>query len=208
MTYSLPPEDQRYVPEDRRVRIISKDPSQLTGLLSSLQDRRGVMFPYTPIMQLNRIAEWNPYDLVHTNHRTQTYAKSYVDDITISAQFTADTAANAEYAFVAAHFFKSMMQMHYGRRDEFRGSPPPVLELYGHGSHILNGVPVVIKSFSQEYNDAVDMVQVQSENIDAWVPVIQTFIINLGVTYNMLKARNEFSVADFKNGSLLKRGYL
>lgn len=194
---------------DRRVRIVPKDKGVLTGYLTPLKDTSGaLLFPFTPTIQINRIAEWNPYDLVHTNYRTQTYSKSYVDDIVISCQFTADTEETAAYAFAAAHFFKTMMQMHFGRTDQNRGAPPPVLELYGHGEDIFNAVPVVIKSFSQEYNDTVDMVKVPTGGIDAWVPIVQTFIVTLGVTHNMLKVREEFNVDYFKEGSLVKRGYL
>ena len=193
---------------DRRIRIVPKNKGTLSGLLAPLKSTDGMLFPYTPIMQFSRVAEWNPYDLTHTNYRTQTYSKSYVDDITISAQFTADTPETAAYSFAAAHFLKTMMQMHYGRQDDNRGAPPPVLELYGHGADIMNAVPVVIKHFSQEYNDAVDMIKVPLNGVDAWVPIIQSFVITLGVSHDMLKVRDEFSVAKFKNGGMVKRGYL
>jgi len=201
-------------PTDRRIRIRAKTPSAAglvygpqgdSNILSVLHSTGGVVFPYTPIINVNFSAEWTPYSLSHSNYQTQSYARSIIEDITISGQFTAQNQEEAFYMFACMHFFKSMTKMYYGEKDPKAGTTPPVLALNGYGTGQFNDLPVVVKGYTQEFNDSVDMVQVffNGGEGNAWVPVMSNLIVTLGVTHDLKRVRDQFNLDAFKSGQLL-----
>ena len=208
---------------DRRIRITPKTPAAKdlvlgakteTNVLSILHNTNGVMFPYTPTINVSYTADWQPYALTHTNYHTQTFAKSAIESISISGQFTAQTTEEALYTYACMHFFKTVTKMYYGRTDDRAGSPPPVLALSGYGNGTFNAVPVVIRQFQQTFDDSVDMVEVrfQGGKGSAWIPTISTVYIELGVSHDLRNVRDNFNLDRFRTGELLisssNRGFL
>lgn len=210
-----PPRISRAEPQiDRRLRIKAKTKQtadrvygsqSADNILSIFHTTNGVIFPYTPLMNVSYMADWSPIQLTHSNYQTQAYSRSYMDSISISAQFTAQNEQEAFYSFAAAHFFKSMTKMHYGASDSQAGATPPVLALTGYGNGVFNDLPVVVTGFAQEYNDSVDMVKVTYAGGagTAWIPTLSMLIITLSITHDLRRVRDEFNLDQFKSGALL-----
>ena len=117
-------------------------------LLQPLRDSDGVVFPYVPTITTNYVARYDPYELVHANYRGFFYKNSHVGEIQINGTFTAQDTAEATYLLAVIHFFRSCTKMFYGQDSEFRGSPPPLVELSGYGEfqhlfyHIYSQFPL------------------------------------------------------------------
>jgi hypothetical protein len=68
------------------------------------------------------------------------YQYSSIENISLTAQFTANIRAEAEYIVAMMHFFRSSTKMFYGS-DQLAGTPPPVLFLDGYGPWTFNSIP-------------------------------------------------------------------
>ena len=201
-------------------RVIVSDPSgtMLGGtLLQPLSATGGVLFPYTPTISFAHRANYESEGLIHTNYEHLYYKNSSVDQITIGAKFTANTAKEAKYIVAAIHFFRSATKMFYGQ-DDRAGTPPPVLRLDGHGPALLNHLPVVCTSFDFSMPDDVDYI---STNIGAsynastnastsgdntMVPTNLQMNIGFKVLYSRNQISNNFGLIPFAQGQLLVKG--
>lgn len=134
------------------------------GLLWPLRQTNGVIFPYTPQISTNYVANYSNYDLTHSNFRGYFYQNSYVDEVTITATFTAQDTSEANYLLAVIHFFRSVTKMFYGQ-DTNRGVPPPLVFLNGLGEFQFNNHPCVVKSFNYSLPDSVDYIRARSVNI-------------------------------------------
>jgi hypothetical protein len=133
------------------------------GILAPLADTNGVIFPYTPQINTSYRANYEQYDLVHSNYRGVYYKNSRVDDLSIRAVFTAQDTSEANYLLAVIHFFRSVTKMFYGK-DERRGSPPPLVYLSGLGMNQFYGHPCVVSSFQYNLPDNVDYIRATSVN--------------------------------------------
>ncbi len=128
------------------------------GILKPLVETNGVIFPYTPQISTVYGANYSTYELTHSNFRGYFYQNSYVDAITIQAQFTAQDTAEANYMLAAIHFFKSANKMFYGQ-DPNRGVPPPMLFLSGLGDYQFNEHPCLLQQFQYNLPNNVDYIR-------------------------------------------------
>jgi hypothetical protein len=133
------------------------------SLLAPLRASNGVIFPYTPTIQTNFNANYDKYDLTHSNYRGYFYKNSSVGDITINGTFTAQDTSEAEYLLATIVFFRSATKMFYGK-DAMRGAPPPLVELSGMGQYQFNNHPCLISSFNYSLPNDVDYVRVTPNN--------------------------------------------
>jgi hypothetical protein len=133
-------------------------------LLSPLKVSDGVVFPYTPIINTNYSAKYDPYDLTHSNYRGYFYRSSQVSEITVQATFTAQDTREAEYVLAVIHFFKSATKMFYGQ-DPQRGAPPPLVYLRGYGEYQFNDHACVISNFQYNLPNDVDYISISPNNI-------------------------------------------
>lgn len=128
-------------------------------ILFPLKATNGVIFPYTPKIDVTYTATYDATDITHTNYKFYNYRNSSVDTISISGEFTAQDTAEANYVLAVIHFFRSVTKMWYGNDANPRaGTPPPLVYLTGHGSYAFNMHPVVITSFSLSYPTDVDYI--------------------------------------------------
>jgi len=156
---------------DWRVRLVLaegatylyKDPAASQGILAPLAKSNGVIFPYTPQIQTAYVANYEKYDLVHSNYRGYFYKNSAVNDISINAVFTAQDTAEAQYLLAVIHFFRSATKMFYGK-DPLRGAPPPIMYLVGLGEFQFNGHPCVISNFTYNLPNDVDYIRATNPN--------------------------------------------
>ena len=134
------------------------------GLLAPLAAKTGtdgVIFPYTPNIETAYKANYDAYDLTHSNYRGYFYKNSYVDVLNVRATFTAQDTEEANYLLAVIHFFRSATKMFYGK-DAQRGSPPPMVYLSGYGDFQFNEHPCVISQFNYTLPSDVDYIRAGS----------------------------------------------
>jgi hypothetical protein len=134
---------------------------QCGPVLWPLRNTDGIIFPYTPSIDTAYKAEYEPYNLTHSNYRGYFYKGSYVDPVNIKAMFTAQDTAEANYLLAVIHFFRSATKMFYGQ-DAQRGAPPPLVYLSGLGDFQFNEHPCAIAQFNYNLPSDVDYIRAQS----------------------------------------------
>lgn len=135
------------------------------GILEPLKKTAGVIFPYTPKIDINYKANYSTYDLTHSNYKGYFYQNSYTDAVNMSATFTAQDSTEATYLLAVIHFFRSVTKMFYGQ-DAERGAPPPLVFLTGLGQYQFSAHPCVVSSFSYSLPADVDYIRATSVNIN------------------------------------------
>lgn len=135
------------------------------GILQPLAVTGGVIFPYTPRIEMSYKADYESYALTHSNYRGYFYKSSSVDPVNMTATFTAQDSAEANYLLAVIHFFRSVTKMFYGK-DAQRGAPPPLVYLTGLGQYQFNGHPCVVTSFNYQLPSDVDYIRARSPNIN------------------------------------------
>jgi hypothetical protein len=135
------------------------------GILQPLAVTDGVVFPYTPQINTVYSANYSAYDLTHSNFRGQFYQNSHVDNVNITATFTAQDSNEAAYMLAVIHFFRSVTKMFYGQ-DAERGAPPPLVFLEGLGEYQYNLHPCVVSQFTYNLPNDVDYIRAGSPNIN------------------------------------------
>jgi len=138
-----------------------KADSKQVGILAPLALTDGVIFPYTPSIDTAYKANYDAYDLTHSNYRGYFYKGSYVDAVNVRAQFTAQDTKEADYLLAVIHFFRSCTKMFYGQ-DVQRGSPPPLVYLNGYGDYQFSEHPCVVSQFNYTLPPDVDYIRAQS----------------------------------------------
>lgn len=149
------------------------------GIMQPLKVTDGIIFPYTPQIDTSYRANYESYDLTHSNYRGYFYKNSYVDSISLKAQFTAQDTNDANYLLAVITFLKSATKMFYGQ-DSQRGAPPPLVYLSGFGDYQFREHACVISTFQYNLPDNVDYIRAGSPN-------------NVGL--NLISIRDRQSVA-------------
>ena len=81
-----------------------KQASQETDLLAPLIKTNGMVFPYTPTVLVSQSANYQQIQPVHTNYPYYSYQNSQVDQMTITADFYVQNAAEARYWVACIHY--------------------------------------------------------------------------------------------------------
>lgn len=188
--------------EDWRVRLsLSPGATYLykaknPGILKPLADTNGVIFPYTPSVQVGYAANYDSTDLVHSNYKIFQYKNSSVDNIQISCDFTAQDTSEANYLLAVIHFFRSVTKMFYGQDNGPKpGTPPPLCFLTGLGAFQFNEHPLAIVSFN--YNLPTDVDYIRAGQITSLAGVNQQ---------SMLRPVNAYDVSSIRLGSIKPGG--
>ncbi len=154
--------------EDWRVRISLADKAEIfykaTGtnpnnLMAPLVETNGVIFPYTPSIQVSHVANYSATTPTHSNYSQQFYTNSEVSDITISGEFTVQGVDEGKYLLATIYFFRAATKMFFGSGAN-AGNPPPIVFLDGYGSHYFPHVPCVITNFTHTMPNEVDYIQI------------------------------------------------
>jgi hypothetical protein len=133
------------------------------GIMQPLQITDGIIFPYTPSISTVYKANYNSYDLTHSNYRGYFYQNSSVDPITVTGMFTAQSTVEANYLLAVITFFKSVTKMFYGQ-DAQRGAPPPLTYFTGLGEYQFNEHPCLVSQFNYTLPADVDYIRAGSPN--------------------------------------------
>lgn len=130
------------------------------GLLAPLKATNGVIFPYTPQITTSYLANYDATALTHSNYKVFQYTSSGVDSVGITADFTAQDTAEANYLLAVIHFFRTVTKMFYGQDSNPKnGTPPPLCFLTGLGNYQFDNHPLVLNSFSYALPNDVDYIK-------------------------------------------------
>ena len=121
-------------------------------LYSTLSKSCGLIFPYTPRIQISHPVNYDRTDISHSNLSISHYKNTPPPTIHLSATFTADTRANALHMLSALWFLRAVTKCDFGERanvdpNAIPGMPPPILYLNGY-NQVLDNIPVVVTSFN------------------------------------------------------------
>jgi hypothetical protein len=154
--------------QDWRVRLclspgadyLYKAPEGQRGILEPLAGSNGVVFPYTPNITVNYMANYDQINPTHSNYKIIQYTNSAVDSVTISCDFTAQDTREANYLLAVIHFFRSVTKMFYGQDQNPKpGTPPPLVYLFGLGQFQFNAHPLVVTNFTYSLPSDVDYIR-------------------------------------------------
>lgn len=194
------------VMSDQKVRLIAKDPSiflETPSLLDPLKSTQGVVFPFTPNIQMSHDANYGTYDVVHSNYQSQYYTNSPNPNIALTAMFTSQTEKEVLHTAAALHFFRSCTKMDFGEdtRSSTAGTPPPVLLLSAFGILHAKNIPVVLRNFSYTMPEDVDYVSFSYGGTGEVMSLPTQLIVSLtfGVQYTGERQR-EFNIKDYRQG--------
>ena len=195
-----------------------------SGLLSILKDHRGILFPYTPTLNINWGANYDSYEFTHSNYPYHTYRNSFPTTIGMNAEFTAQTLAEAHHMLASIRFLQVITKSHFGASEttELAGTPPPVVLFNYLGSYMFKDVPVIARSVGFSLANDVDYVPVEQSfsdffetggneiitvnNNTTYVPAKLDMFIELVPQYNPKKVRDKFNLRDFASGKSLDNG--
>jgi hypothetical protein len=133
------------------------------GIMSPLfgsATQNGVIFPYTPQVQVTHTASYSQQKFTHSNHPGYYYENSEVGAISITGDFTVQNNIEGQYLLAAITFFRACTKMWFGASKSRQGFPPPMVFLNGYGSNYLPNVPCVVTSFSHTMPNDCDYIDV------------------------------------------------
>jgi hypothetical protein len=134
--------------------------AQDPGIMLPLVDTDGVVFPYTPQVQVQYTANYDTSDITHSNYKIFQYKNSYVDSVTITGDFTAQDTYEANYMLAVIHFFRTITKMFYGQdSNPVNGTPPPLCYIFGLGEYQFNKHPIAITGFTYNLPNDVDYIR-------------------------------------------------
>ena len=159
-----------------RLRAMRGQESQVygdSGILTILNPltggTNGLIFPYTPTIQVTHQTDYSSTQLVHANEDIDHYVRTPSVKISLTAKFTIQNQREGRYALAALHFFRTMSKMYFGQADVDTGRaglPPPVLVFSGYGDYMFDNLPVIVLSHSYSFDDHMDTVIVNAAEYD------------------------------------------
>jgi len=121
-------------------------------------DLNGIFWPLTPAVVIQHTANYNPLSQTHSNYPFQAYQNSQVDSLNIIGEFPVQNADDAKHWVATVNFLRTVTKMFFGREQDLKGNPPPILHLSGYGDHMFNKVPVVVNTFNVELRPGIDYI--------------------------------------------------
>jgi hypothetical protein len=159
------------------------------GILYPLIATDGVIFPYTPEIQVQYVATYPDEAIVHSNYKIFQYRGSSVDQVTISCDFTAQDNSEANYILAVIHFFRSLTKMFYGKdQNPNPGVPPPLCYLTGLGQFQFNNHALVVSGFTYSLPTDVDYIRAGSPTTLSGTN-LSAYTAKAGSTTDSAKAR-------------------
>jgi hypothetical protein len=184
---------------------------KIDSVLKPLQDKGGIVFPYTPDIFLAASVDYNESTQQGTNYPFYTYINSRPTTLPITGTFTANTIEEAQYMLAIFHFLRSITKAFYGDsavKTGFYGTPPPVLLFEYLGEFGFNKVPVIIRNYNFQLPPNVDYVPVKYGDTTTMMPTETSIMIELAPQYTYRKTRKKFNLGEFTSGRALKDGFI
>ena len=174
------------------------------AIMAPLAQTNGLVFPFTPTIDVNQSVDYSSYDAVHTNQEFMAYTRTKAPVINITGKFTAQNQTEAQYALAAVHFCRVSNKMSFGSGSNL-GTPPPILLFSAYGEYAFQDLPVIVTGFNTTWPEDVDYIKVP--NSTTWVPAIFSITLNLTVQNSPAKMR-AFNLDQFRSGAQVKQGYI
>ena len=216
----------RHDTKDWRVRLQIPQGSPLgdhffndNSLLAPLLDHNGFFFPLTPSMIIQHSANYNALSQTHSNYPFQAYQNSQVDQMNIIGEFPVQNSEDAKYWIATVNFLRTVTKMFFGKEQDYKGNPPPIMHLSGYGDHMFDKVPVIVQSFNVELRAGVDYISTKQSKINSstpgninihntgddqtWAPTLSTVSVGIIPVYSR-ESLTKFSLKDFASGTLSK----
>jgi hypothetical protein len=211
--YNFTPITARFseTPESKDWRVRINSPIIYTSpVLRALADTGGMLFPYTPTINVSHTANYSAIDTVHNNYPFYAYKNSQVDEISITGKFTVQNQAEAIYWLGVLHFLRTVTKMYFGQGPNL-GNPPPICALNGYGDFVYNNVSVVVKQFNIIMPNDVDYIaanlasspgeRTSGENL-SYVPTSSEITVFLIPVFSKEKIKT-FNLDAFAKGQLI-----
>ena len=196
--------------------ILETESGAPNPILLPLRKFGGIIWPYTPTINISHQAEYGEYDTAHTNYPVSYFTKSRPPNLQVSGPLTAQSAAEGHYMIAVLHFLRIVTKMHFCMNDKKRGTPPPVLKFSAYGDLMFSNVPVLIRSFAYDLGQDIDYIDVETDSASAGfsdgfsskVPTMLNLVVDMVIQQTPSKLRTTFTMNDFKSGKLVKDGFI
>ncbi len=187
--------------------IKPNNPFKLEGTLSPLAADHGLVFPYTPTLQVGHSANYGTYEITHTIYQPQYYISTPNPSINITANFTANSISEAKHTAAAIQFLKTCTKSDFGEnRLTTAGTPPPILSLRAYGGSSLHAqnTPVIVRSLNYTMPEDVNYVETEYGAI----PTMLLLSVDLSVQLSPKSVRKGFDIGKFAHGNMLGGGFI
>ena len=196
--------------------ILETETGAPNPILLPLRKFGGIIWPYTPTINISHQAEYGEYETAHTNYPVSYFTKSRPPNLQVSGPLTANSAAEGHYMIAVLHFLRIVTKMHFGMNDKKRGTPPPVLKFSAYGDLMFSNVPVLIRSFAYDLGQDIDYIDVETDSASAGfsdgfsskVPTMLNLVVDMVIQQTPSKLRTKFTMNDIKSGKLVKDGFI
>ena len=194
------------------------------ALMEPLVPSRGIFWPLTPAVVITHTASYNPLSQTHSNYPFQAYQNSQVDGYNIIGEFPVQSAEDAKHWVATVNFLRTVTKMFFGKEQNLKGNPPPILHMSGYGDHMFNKVPVVVNTFNVELRPGIDYIstkqdqggQYREANIvdevalttgeeQSWAPTLSNISVLVTPIYSR-ESIKRFSLSEFARGELNGKG--
>ena len=194
------------------------------ALMEPLVPSRGIFWPLTPAVVITHTASYNPLSQTYSNYPFQAYQNSQVDGYNIIGEFPVQSAEDAKHWVATVNFLRTVTKMFFGKEQNLKGNPPPILHMSGYGDHMFNKVPVVVNTFNVELRPGIDYIstkqdqggQYREANIvdevalttgeeQSWAPTLSNISVLVTPIYSR-ESIKRFSLSEFARGELNGKG--
>ena len=203
-----------------------------TGILSVLRETNGMVWATTPSIAESHAVKYSSYEPVHSIAKFNNYERTDNVNLQVIGEFYVNNATEARYLLACLHFLRSVTLMDFGRSALAPGTPPPVLLFSAYGTHMYDDISVIVKNVSWTMPADVDYIQVPTsgktqdfsydlksvseffikkkteESDRVWVPTKITISLTLEQQPTADWVSKEFNLNKFKNGEMLKGGFI
>lgn len=180
----------------------------MAPLFKGSTGQNGVIFPYTPQVQVQYTARYANQKLTHSNYDAYFYEGSEVQAINITGDFTVQNLKEGQYLLACIYFFRAASKMWFGQGStNHLGNPPPLVFLDGYGTHYFPHVPCVVTSFSHTMPQEVDYLEIPAvpgASGATRMPTTSQITITLQPVYSRKTLHDKFNLDDFAAGKLIK----
>jgi len=195
-------------------------------LLAPLVPSRGIFWPLTPAVVIQHSANYNPLAQTHSNYPFQAYQNSQVDSLNIIGEFPVQNSDDAKHWVATVNFLRTITKMYFGKKQDLKGNPPPIMHMSGYGDHMFNKVPVIVNTFNVELRPGIDYISTKQSNTpyrqfngpdfgeaitaaagesQSWAPTLSNISVLVTPIYSRESIKN-FSLSEFARGELNGKG--
>ena len=202
------------------------------NLLAPLKETGGIFWPLTPAVVIQHSANYNPLAQTHSNYPFQAYQNSQVDSMNIIGEFPVQNQQDAAHWVATVNFLRTVTKMFFGKDQDLKGNPPPILHMSGYGDHMFQKVPVVINTFNVELRPGIDYISTKQNTVyqgqlassgstgrelgatkqfnpnsldQTWAPTLSNISVLVTPIYSRESVKN-FSLSEFARGQLNGKG--